>query len=59
MYEAVIDSRNVPAVWLLDQIGVDKGYRFSKASGIALTEDDRQLASGTGRIEQRCFPACR
>jgi penicillin-binding protein 2A len=56
MYEAVIDSLNVPAVWLLDQIGVDKGYRYAKTSGIALTDDDRQLALALGGLQEGVSP---
>lgn len=56
MYEAVIDSLNVPTVWLLDQIGVDKGYRYAKTSGIALTDDDRQLALALGGLQEGVSP---
>ncbi|MGF7086259.1 penicillin-binding protein 2A [Kroppenstedtia sanguinis] len=56
MYEAVIDSLNVPAVWLLDQIGVDKGIRYSKTSGIPLTDEDRQLGLALGGLQEGASP---
>ncbi|EGK12050.1 penicillin-binding protein 2A [Desmospora sp. 8437] len=56
MYEAVIDSLNVPAVWLLDQIGVDKGYRYAKTSGLSLTDEDRQLGLALGGLREGVSP---
>ncbi|PTX58258.1 penicillin-binding protein 2A [Melghirimyces profundicolus] len=56
MYEAVVDSLNVPAVWLLDQIGVEKGYRFSKSLGIPLTKEDRQLGLALGGLNEGVSP---
>lgn len=56
MYEAVIDSLNVPAVWLLDQIGVDKGVRYSKTSGIPLTDEDWQLGLALGGLQEGVSP---
>ena len=56
MYEALVDSRNVPAVWLLDQIGVDQGVRFSKAFGISLTQEDHQLGLALGGLNKGVSP---
>ncbi|MDM5154079.1 PBP1A family penicillin-binding protein [Bacillus sp. DX1.1] len=41
MYEAVAESYNVPAVWLLEQIGLEKGLKSLERFGIPLQEQDR------------------
>lgn len=52
MYEAVRKSLNVPAVWLLKQLGVETGYRYGKAFGLPMPEpvnpDHLSLALGSG-----------
>lgn len=56
MYEAVVDSLNVPAVWLLDQIGVDRGVEAVKRFGIPLDEKDRQLGLALGGMNEGTSP---
>lgn len=48
MYEAVKDSLNVPAVWLLDEIGVDKGVDAAKRFGIPEEAINQNLALALG-----------
>lgn len=53
MIEAVRMSINVPAVWLLNQIGVETGYRYGRAFGLPLPEnvanpEHYSLALGSG-----------
>ncbi len=44
MYEALSQSLNIPAVWLLNKIGVNKGYESVKNFGIPVTKKDKNLA---------------
>ncbi|MHB8155991.1 MAG: transglycosylase domain-containing protein [Desulfocucumaceae bacterium] len=53
---AVQWSRNVAAVWLLDKIGVDRGYAFSKKLGLKLDEGDRHLALALGGLNRGVSP---
>ncbi|MBM7694144.1 penicillin-binding protein 2A [Peribacillus deserti] len=48
MYEALMKSLNVPAVWLLNEIGISKGMESVKKFGIPLTEEDRRLGLALG-----------
>ncbi|MBG9449780.1 penicillin-binding protein [Cytobacillus firmus] len=48
MYEAVKDSLNVPAVWLLDEIGVEKGVEAAKRFGIPEEAINQNLALALG-----------
>lgn len=45
MYKAVANSINAPAVWLLDQIGIDKGVKSVEKFGITVPEKDRDRKS--------------
>ncbi len=56
MYEAVIHSLNVPAVWLLDQIGIEKGVDAAKRFGIPLTAADHYLGLALGGLEHGVSP---
>ena len=47
MYQALGESLNLPAVWLLHQIGLDKGYEKTKF-GIPLSEKDRYYGLALG-----------
>lgn len=49
-------SRNLPAVWLLDRIGVDRGYSFALRLGIKLDERDRNLALALGGLTRGVTP---
>lgn len=56
MREAVRDSVNVSAVWLLSQIGVDKGIEFARRAGVELTAEDRNLAIALGGLTVGASP---
>ena len=43
MYQALAESKNTSAVWLLNKIGVSKGYKSVEKFGIKLTSDDENL----------------
>ncbi|MFD0896139.1 PBP1A family penicillin-binding protein [Loigolactobacillus binensis] len=50
MYSALAQSLNAPAVWLLDQIGVQKGVQSVKNFGISLPKSDQNLAMALGGL---------
>jgi penicillin-binding protein 2A len=56
MYEAVIHSLNVPAVWLLDQMGLEKGVNAVQRFGIPLEEDDHYLGLALGGLKHGVSP---
>lgn len=56
MYEAVKDSLNVPAVWLLNEIGIEKGMNAVKRFGIHLEKGDRNLGLALGGLEKGVSP---
>ncbi|UTR09838.1 PBP1A family penicillin-binding protein [Evansella sp. LMS18] len=43
--EALVTSRNVPAVALLDEIGVEKGYEFLKQAKLPVEDDEKHNLS--------------
>lgn len=45
MYEAVANSVNAPAVWLLNEIGLQRGVRQVEEFGIPVSEDDHHLGA--------------
>lgn len=57
MYKAVYESLNAPAVWLLNKIGVDTGYRMAQKFGIPVTSGDRNLALALGGMTKGVSPA--
>ncbi|MEH7235609.1 PBP1A family penicillin-binding protein [Bacillus sp. JJ1562] len=56
MYEAVEDSLNAPTVWLLDQIGLDKGLDSLRRFGIPFAEEDKYLGIGLGGMHKGTSP---
>ncbi|WP_046226563.1 PBP1A family penicillin-binding protein [Paenibacillus dauci] len=50
MAAALEDSINIPAVWTLNQIGVDTGVNFAKSLGFKFTDADRNLAIALGGL---------
>ena len=48
--EAVGRSLNVPAVYLLNKIGIENGYNFVQNAGIELDPDDRNLSLALGGL---------
>ncbi|GIO11534.1 penicillin-binding protein 1F [Cohnella xylanilytica] len=56
MADAIRESRNQPAVWLLNEIGVKKGVDFAAKLGIELGPDDRNLAIALGGLTNGVSP---
>ncbi len=56
MYKAVENSVNLPAVWLLDKIGLKKGLDSLKRFGIPYDEKDEHLAIALGGMHQGVSP---
>ncbi|EJN55526.1 PBP1A family penicillin-binding protein [Loigolactobacillus coryniformis] len=56
MYSALAQSLNAPAVWLLDQIGVQKGVQSVKDFGITLPKSDQNLAMALGGLNVGVSP---
>lgn len=56
LYDALVQSINVSAVALLDEIGIDKGIEFLKKSGIPLHEDDKNLSIALGGFTEGVSP---
>jgi penicillin-binding protein 2A len=56
MYEALERSQNVPAVWLLDQIGLQKGLDSVKRFGISLEKEDEYLGIALGGMHKGVSP---
>jgi penicillin-binding protein 2A len=56
MYIAVKDSLNLPAVWLLNELGVQKGIDTVKRFGIPLEKGDRKLGLALGGLEKGVSP---
>jgi penicillin-binding protein 2A len=55
--EALAQSYNVPAVWLLQQLGVDTGIRFAEKAGLAFSDVDYQhLGVALGDISKGTNP---
>jgi len=52
MKDALAESINIPAVWLLSQIGVETGYQFAESLGIPLTENDHNLSIALGGLSK-------
>lgn len=50
MTTALTKSENIPAVWLLNQVGVGTGVKFAQDMGIKMDKDDRNLAIALGGL---------
>ena len=51
-----VQSINLPAVTLLDEIGVETGIDFLKKAGIPLHENDRNLSIALGGFTEGVSP---
>ncbi|EFU41542.1 penicillin-binding protein, 1A family [Paenibacillus vortex V453] len=51
MPEAIQRSENIPAVWLLNQIGVKTGFDFAQSLGIKMSEGDANLSLALGGMD--------
>ncbi|KRK89929.1 PBP1A family penicillin-binding protein [Lentilactobacillus sunkii] len=56
MYEALAQSMNAPAVWLLNQIGVNRGYESVKDFNVPVTKKDKNLALALGGLSGGVSP---
>ncbi|MEW9668972.1 transglycosylase domain-containing protein [Ammoniphilus sp. 3BR4] len=56
LQEAVNKSWNIPAVWLLHEMGIDYGMDFAKKLGIPFHQDDRVLPIALGGMKQGVSP---
>lgn len=56
MYDAVIQSYNVPAVWLLNEIGLEKGIQAVQRFGIPLEKEDHSLSLALGGMSKGTSP---
>jgi penicillin-binding protein 2A len=54
--EAISNSWNIPAVWLLNEIGVESGVDFVERSGIPLEEKDHGLPLALGGLTKGVSP---
>ncbi len=46
MYDAVIESANAPAVWTLNQLGIETGKKYLGKSGISIPDEGLSIALG-------------
>ncbi len=56
MYEALEHSYNIPAVYLLDKLGVDTGYTWGKKFGLNLVSSDKNYALALGGLTKGVSP---
>ncbi|WP_449539344.1 transglycosylase domain-containing protein [Ferdinandcohnia sp. Marseille-Q9671] len=56
LYEAVEHSLNAPTIWLLDQIGLEKGMDSLRRFGIPLVKEDEYLGIGLGGMHKGISP---
>ena len=56
MYQAVAQSLNLPAVWLLHEIGLNKGYNKAQEFGIPLDKSDKYYGLALGGLENGTSP---
>ncbi|OTN75135.1 hypothetical protein A5886_000205 [Enterococcus sp. 8G7_MSG3316] len=52
MYQALAQSLNLPAVWLLHEIGLDRGYSEAQDFGLSLTDSDKYWGLALGGLEK-------
>lgn len=51
LYQAVAQSLNLPAVWLLHEIGLDKGFDKAKEFGLSLSDEDKYWGLALGGLK--------
>jgi penicillin-binding protein 2A len=56
MYKALEESLNIPAVWLLNEIGLDKGVDKLKTFGLPVEKEDKNLAIALGGMSKGISP---
>jgi penicillin-binding protein 2A len=56
MYKALEESLNIPAVWLLNEIGLEKGLDKLKTFGLPIEKEDKHLAIALGGMSKGISP---
>ncbi len=56
MFEAVYKSKNIPAVWLLNELGIQTGIDYAEKFGIKLGKNDRSLGLALGGLYEGVSP---
>ena len=56
LYKALEESLNIPAVWLLNEIGLEKGLASLRTFGLPLEKDDNHLAIALGGMSKGISP---
>ncbi|MBM7617140.1 penicillin-binding protein 2A [Weissella uvarum] len=56
MYKAIENSYNIPAVWVLDQIGTRVGFNSAKKAGLPVEKSDNNLSLGIGGMKKGVSP---
>lgn len=56
LQEALENSWNIPAVWLLNEIGLDTGMAFAQRAGIPLSKEDHTLSLALGALSKGASP---
>lgn len=56
MYKALEESLNIPAVWLLNEIGLEKGLDKLKTFGLPVEKEDKHLAIALGGMSKGISP---
>lgn len=56
MYDAVVNSYNIPAVWMLYQVGLETGVKSVERFGIPLTEKDYEPGIALGGMREGTSP---
>ncbi|MEH7253683.1 PBP1A family penicillin-binding protein [Neobacillus niacini] len=56
LYKALEESLNIPAVWLLNEIGLQKGLESLKSFGLPIEKEDNNLAIALGGMSKGISP---
>lgn len=56
MYQALGESLNLPAIWLLNKVGLDKGYDKTEKFGISLDKEDKYYGLALGGLKTGVSP---
>lgn len=56
IYDAIVNSYNIPAVRLLNEIGIEAGMDAAKRFGLELTDADRTLGLALGGLQEGVSP---
>lgn len=56
MRQAIKESRNLAAVWLLNEVGIESGMEFAQNLGFQLESDDRNLSIALGGLTKGATP---